>query len=108
VVLRVTALRGGETREIPAAEVVPGDFILLTAGDLVPADCRLIESRDLFVNDDLLTGESYPAGINLFIYDPSPPTTEPYSAAIAARRSGSSVETSWILSAVGLIRSHAA
>src|SRR5438105_1307695 len=45
--------------------------------------------------------------INLFTCDPSPPTKEPYSAAIAARSSGSSVEASWISSAVGLIRNHA-
>jgi Mg2+-importing ATPase len=40
---------------------VPGDIVELIAGDLVPADCRLIESRDLYVNQALLTGEPYPA-----------------------------------------------
>jgi Mg2+-importing ATPase len=40
---------------------VPGDVVLLCAGDLVPADCRLISSKDLYVNEALLTGESYPA-----------------------------------------------
>jgi len=50
-------------REItaPAAELVPGDVVLLAAGDLVPADGRLLEARDFFVNEALLTGESYPA-----------------------------------------------
>jgi P-type Mg2+ transporter len=40
---------------------VPGDIVLLAAGDLVPADSRLIEARDLYVDEALLTGESYPA-----------------------------------------------
>jgi Mg2+-importing ATPase len=40
--------------------LVPGDVVHLAAGDLAPADCRLIEARDLFVNQALLTGESYP------------------------------------------------
>ena len=45
----------------PAAEIVPGDVVLLAAGDLVPADSRLIEARDLYVDEALLTGEAYPA-----------------------------------------------
>lgn len=61
VALRVSVLRDGQPREVPAVEIVPGDLIVLAAGDLVPADCRLIESRDLFVNEALLTGEPYPA-----------------------------------------------
>ncbi len=46
--------------DVPATEIVPGDVILLAAGDLVPADCRLIETRDLYANEALLTGEPYP------------------------------------------------
>ncbi|WP_333669942.1 magnesium-translocating P-type ATPase [Elioraea tepidiphila] len=61
VALRSTVLRDGSAAEIPAAAIVPGDVILLAAGDLVPADCRLIEARDLFVNEALLTGEAFPA-----------------------------------------------
>lgn len=60
VALRARALRDGTPAEIPAAAIVPGDVIRLAAGDLVPADCRLIEARDLFVNEALLTGEAYP------------------------------------------------
>jgi hypothetical protein len=44
-----TVLRGGEWREIPRRGIVPGDPIRLSAGDLVPADARLVESRDLHV-----------------------------------------------------------
>ena len=47
--------------DVPAAEIVPGDVVLLAAGDLVPADSRLIEARDLYVDEALLTGEAYPA-----------------------------------------------
>ncbi|EHM45866.1 MAG: magnesium-translocating P-type ATPase [Yokenella regensburgei] len=46
--------------EIPIEELVPGDVILLSAGDLVPADVRLLESRDLFVSQSILSGESLP------------------------------------------------
>ncbi|HUL75463.1 MAG TPA: magnesium-translocating P-type ATPase [Vicinamibacterales bacterium] len=56
-----TALRDGAWREIPFRTVVPGDVLRLSAGDLVPADGRLIESRDLSVQQSMLTGESLPA-----------------------------------------------
>ena len=61
VALQATALRDGRPVEVPSAGIVPGDVVLLTAGDLVPADCRLIEARDLYVNEALLTGEPFPA-----------------------------------------------
>ncbi len=60
VAVRATVLRDGRPRDIPIFEVVPGDAVLLTAGDSVPADGRLIEARDFFVNQALLTGEPYP------------------------------------------------
>jgi len=55
-----SALRDGTWTEIPRREIVPDDMIRLSAGDLVPADARLIESRDLHVNQAALTGESLP------------------------------------------------
>jgi Mg2+-importing ATPase len=55
-----TVLRDGAERELPVREVVVGDVIRLRAGDLVPADCRLLSTRDLFVNEAALTGESLP------------------------------------------------
>jgi Mg2+-importing ATPase len=58
--VRATVLRDGAPREIAISEVVRGDVVLLAAGDLVPADGRLIESRDLTVNQARLTGEPYP------------------------------------------------
>jgi Mg2+-importing ATPase len=53
-------LRDGSRQQIPAHQVVPGDVLLLKAGDTIPADCRMLESRDLFVNEAALTGETYP------------------------------------------------
>jgi len=46
--------------EIPIEQIVPGDIVFLSAGDMVPADCRVLESKDLFVNESMLTGESMP------------------------------------------------
>src|SRR5499426_1321829 len=55
-----TALRDGELRVIQRRELVPGDLIQLVAGDLIPADARLVESRDMHVQQAALTGESLP------------------------------------------------
>ncbi len=55
-----TVLRDGEEVEIPARELVPGDVILLYAGDRVPADARVVEAVNLQVEEAALTGESVP------------------------------------------------
>lgn len=47
-------------KEIPIKCLVPGDIVLLSAGDMVPADLKLVESRDLFISQAILTGESIP------------------------------------------------
>ena len=60
VALKEQVLRDGREITIRADQLVPGDVVLLAAGDLVPADGRLLEARDFFVNEGLLTGESYP------------------------------------------------
>jgi Ca2+-transporting ATPase len=57
---RARVLRDGRPSVIPAAEVVPGDVLLLEAGDLVAADARVLEAHRLTVNEALLTGESAP------------------------------------------------
>jgi Mg2+-importing ATPase len=54
-------LRDGQWQEIRRQDVVPGDVIRLAAGDLVPADARLLVSRDLYVQQAALTGESLPS-----------------------------------------------
>jgi calcium-translocating P-type ATPase len=53
-------LRDGRRRTIPAAEVVPGDLILLDAGDRIPADLRLVDASQLRIDEAILTGESVP------------------------------------------------
>ena len=61
IVLTATALRDGSWVEVLRRELVPGDIVRLVAGDLVPADARLIEAKDLHVQQAALTGESLPA-----------------------------------------------
>ncbi len=56
----VSVLRQGRIIDIPLRRVVKGDIVHLSAGDMVPADVRLLESRDLFINQSALTGESMP------------------------------------------------
>ncbi|MEO8259575.1 MAG: cation-transporting P-type ATPase [Acidobacteriota bacterium] len=54
-------MRSGAVRQLPATELVPGDVILLEAGDILPADCRLVEAFGVRVNNATITGESVPA-----------------------------------------------
>ena len=60
VSVRARVIRDGHSMEIPVTEVVPGDLVVLSAGDMVPADGLVLEAGDLFVKQALLTGESYP------------------------------------------------
>jgi P-type Mg2+ transporter len=60
IATKVTVLRDGNRVEINASHVVAGDIIEFYAGDLIPADCRVISSKDFFVNQASLTGESFP------------------------------------------------
>jgi Mg2+-importing ATPase len=60
VSLQSCVMRDGKEATIPARTIVPGDIVLLRAGDLVPADVQIVESRDFFVNEAQLTGEPYP------------------------------------------------
>jgi P-type Mg2+ transporter len=61
VQVKAKVLRGEISQEIPHENVVPGDIVLLTAGDSIPGDCLVLESKDLSVNEAALTGETYPA-----------------------------------------------
>jgi Mg2+-importing ATPase len=53
-------LRDGKEQELATKYIVPGDIILLAAGDIIPADGTLIQADDLFINESSLTGESFP------------------------------------------------
>jgi Mg2+-importing ATPase len=55
-----TVIRDGQAREVPLAELVPGDVVKLSAGDMIPADVRILTCKDLFVIQASLTGESLP------------------------------------------------
>ncbi len=59
------------TKEIPLEELVPGDIIQLAAGDIIPADIRLLHSKNLYISQSALTGESLPVEKNDFINDVS-------------------------------------
>jgi sodium/potassium-transporting ATPase subunit alpha len=61
---QVKVIREGREKEIPAREIVPGDLIILSEGDKVPADARLIDATYLMVNNAPLTGESEPVFLN--------------------------------------------
>jgi Mg2+-importing ATPase len=88
--------RGGVEQLVPAAELVPGDVIVLSAGNLVPADARLLEAIDFLVNEASLTGESMPVEKR--------PGVAPADAGIAARTNaifmGSSVRSGVAVAAV--------
>src|SRR5271165_5133595 len=64
-----TVVRGGEAREVPLRDLVPGDIVRLAAGDMIPGDVRLLTSKDVFVSQGSLTGESLP--VEKF-HDPEP------------------------------------
>lgn len=57
---KTTVLRDGGQLEVPVEEIVPGDVVILRAGNVIPGDCLLLEARDLFVDEAALTGETYP------------------------------------------------
>lgn len=61
VTTTAAVLRKGKKREeIVMKHIVPGDIVYLAAGDMIPADCRVVESIDLFIGESMLTGESLP------------------------------------------------
>jgi Mg2+-importing ATPase len=62
-VVRITTrvIRDGIEREVPAEDLVPGDICVFSAGNVIPCDARILQSRDLYVDESALTGESFPA-----------------------------------------------
>lgn len=61
VQVKCRVLRDGAVTTVPLGEVQRGEVVLLSAGDLVPGDCRVIEANNLLVDESTLTGEAYPA-----------------------------------------------
>jgi Mg2+-importing ATPase len=60
VQIKASVMRDGSSKEIPIEEIVQGDIIILNAGDIVPGDGMVQESKDLFVDEAMLTGETFP------------------------------------------------
>src|SRR5450830_1785526 len=77
-VWRVPAGGGApQSQERPIRELVPGDHLQLSAGDMIPADCRVLSARDLFVAQAAMTGESMPVEKFVSAQDPHRPEAAP-------------------------------
>jgi Mg2+-importing ATPase len=77
VTIRSNVLRGGQPQMLPSEQVVPGDVVLLSAGSLIPADGVVLVADDFFVNQAVLTGETFPVE--------KQPGTVPAKASLAER-----------------------
>ena len=60
VQINTKVLRNGKQEDIHIEQIVPGDIVVLSAGDIIPGDCLLLEGKDLFVDEAMLTGETFP------------------------------------------------
>ncbi len=77
VTIKSSLLRGGQPQILPSEQVVPGDVVVLSAGSLIPADGFVLEANDFFVNQAVLTGETFPVE--------KQPATVPANASLAQR-----------------------
>lgn len=73
---RVRILRGGREMEIEGRNIVPGDIVILRAGERVPADGRILETHDLSIDESVLTGESLPVSKSLAVFSENTPLPE--------------------------------
>jgi len=78
-----TVIRDGKKLRIPSRELVPGDLVLLTSGDKVPADLRLLQVRNLQIDESALTGESVAVEKDLYPVEPETPLAERINMAYA-------------------------
>jgi P-type Mg2+ transporter len=60
VQIKARVMRDGALKDIPVEEIAPGDIVSVSAGDVIPGDCLLLESKNLFMDEASLTGETYP------------------------------------------------
>jgi Mg2+-importing ATPase len=97
--ISVTAsvLRDGQPQELPIAQLTQGDVVKLAAGDMIPADVRIVAAKDLFVIQGSLTGESFP--VEKFEVDKGPPERSPIELANVAFL-GTSVESGTAMAVV--------
>jgi len=73
VQIKATVVRNGDSKEVPIDEIAPGDIVILNAGDVIPADSLILESKDLFVDEATLTGETYPVEKSIGTLPPETP-----------------------------------
>jgi Mg2+-importing ATPase len=85
VAVTATVLRDGHPTEVPVSQLVPGDLVLLSAGDLVAADAHVLQANDFFVNQAQLTGEPYPV--------------EKKASALSTKAESADAQTRWELDA---------
>jgi Mg2+-importing ATPase len=76
LVSKAAVFRDGKQVELPITEIVPGDLIFLAAGDIVPADARVLAERDFYINQSALTGEPFPVAKTAGVEDPNTTLTE--------------------------------
>jgi Mg2+-importing ATPase len=74
--IKAMALRDKNQTEVAVDEIVPGDIIVLNAGDAIPGDCLIMESKDLFLDEAALTGETYPVEKQDGILPPETPLSQ--------------------------------
>ncbi len=77
VTIKSSLLRGGKPQMLPSEQVVPGDVVMLSAGSLIPADGIVLEANDFFINQAVLTGETFPVE--------KKPATVPANASLTER-----------------------
>ncbi|MFH0848635.1 MAG: magnesium-translocating P-type ATPase, partial [archaeon] len=117
VSIKAVVKRDGKSREIDSKSIVPGDLIALYVGDIIPADMRIVESKDLHANESMLTGESFPTekssrGLNLQQPTPMQLTNYLFMGTAVSHGSGRGVvlstgkNTEFGAIAKSLIRSH--
>lgn len=73
---KARVIRSGKIKEIPSEEIVPGDILILEAGDMVSADARIIENNGLMTDESALTGESHPVSKNTDKYAENTPVAD--------------------------------
>ncbi|BAI62051.1 magnesium-transporting P-type ATPase [Methanocella paludicola SANAE] len=76
VQVKAQVLRDGREADVPFEVIVPGDVLVLNAGDGIPGDCLILESRDLFVDEAALTGETYPVEKVVKVLPPETPLSK--------------------------------
>lgn len=83
VITEATVIRGGQKQRIPSQQIVPGDLVLLVSGDKVPADLRLLYTRNLQIDESGLSGESVPVEKRTEPLQPHTPLAERVNMAYA-------------------------